>query len=104
MQLHDNFVAKVVIFFDIHNKLSGNVVFFIFSAEFMKKSLYISKYTTNRPCEAVGVNEANGFLLPIVYSICFMWHFYSNSIMSKYINLVCSSSSFLVNSTNPFFK
>ena len=22
--------------------------------------------TTNRPCEAVGVNEANGFLLPIV--------------------------------------
>ena len=40
--------------------------FFTFSAEFMKKSLYISKYTTNRPCEAVGVNEANGFLLPIV--------------------------------------
>ena len=60
MQLHDNFVAKVVIFFDIHNKLSGNVVFFIFSAEFMKKSLYISKYTTNRPCEAVGVEEING--------------------------------------------
>ena len=26
--------------------------------------LYI--ITTNRPCEAVGVNEANGFLLPIV--------------------------------------
>ena len=25
----------------------------------MKKSLYISKYTTNRPCEAVGVEEIN---------------------------------------------
>ena len=62
MQLHDNFVAKVVIFFDIHNKLSGNVVFFIFSAEFMKKSLYISKYTTNRPCEAVGVEEIKGLV------------------------------------------
>lgn len=49
------FAAKVVIFFEICNKLGGNVVFFIFSAEFMKKSLYISKYTTNRPCEAVGV-------------------------------------------------
>ena len=62
MQLHDTFVAKVVIFFEIRNKLSGNVVFFIFSAEFMKKSLYISKYTTNRPCEAVGVEEINGLV------------------------------------------
>lgn len=28
----------------------------------MKKSLYISKYTTNRPCEAVGVEEINGLV------------------------------------------
>ena len=62
MQLHDNFVAKVVIFFDIHNKLSGNVVFFVFSAEFIKKSLCISKYTPTALCGGGWVEEINGLV------------------------------------------